>query len=121
MTTPVHTHGKVDDCKEMARIIKAGGLVTPASSDGYPARVRPPNQKQGGLAMSRSLGDHRIRRFGVICTPDVGLYDQQPNDRWLIIASDGLWEFVSSEEAVAMVEEQEDATLGCMELIREVR
>ena len=71
--------------------------------------------------MSRSLGDHRFRQFGVICTPDVGLYDQQPNDRWLIIASDGLWEFVSSEEAVAMVEEQEDATLGCMELIREVR
>lgn len=51
----------------------------------------------GALAMSRALGDHALRPYGVIADPDVAMYTRQPEDEFLLLASDGLWGTVSNE------------------------
>ena len=62
------------------------------------------NPKLGpGLCVSRSLGDLNALRAGLIPTPDVFSHVVTPHDKFLILASDGVWEFVDNDEAVELV------------------
>lgn len=61
--------------------------------------------------MSRSLGDVVAHSAGVISEPEFTEYDLNPaTDRFLVVATDGLWEFVDNQETVEMVEAQSTAT-----------
>ncbi len=55
-----------------------------------------------GLAMSRSLGDAVAHTAGVSSEPEFFEYDFNPNreDLILVMASDGLWEFLSDQEVM---------------------
>jgi len=57
-----------------------------------------------GLAMSRSIGDLAAKCLGISPEPQVAVYDIDSSCRFVIMASDGLWEFVSSQEAVNLVD-----------------
>ena len=59
---------KPDLPEEMARIVAAGGTVSPPGDNNRPARVWAIGRV--GLAMSRSLGDGLCRRYGVIPDPE---------------------------------------------------
>ena len=65
---------------------------------------------QGILAMSRSLGDYPLKHLNVVIPdPDIMTFDldqQQPG--FMILASDGLWDAFSSEEAVRFIRERLD-------------
>ena len=50
-----------------------------------------------GLACSRAFGDKMAVEVGVTHKPDVTMHSLQPEDRYLIVASDGVWELVSSQ------------------------
>lgn len=84
-----------------------------------PMRVWLRYQDVPGLAMSRSFGDLVAASVGVIATPEVSVRDVAPEDRMLILASDGVWEFISSEEAVAMVEGAATPQEACLALVNE--
>lgn len=73
--------------EERIRIQKAGGNVR----DG---RV------MGVLEVSRSLGDGPYKRHGVTCVPDVKRCQLTDNDKYLMIACDGLWKSYSVEESI---------------------
>lgn len=49
----------------------------------------------GVLAVSRSFGDHSLRGFGVIATPDVISVDLRIIHKYLIVATDGLWDVIT--------------------------
>jgi len=53
-----------------------------------------------GLAMSRSLGDKSGREVGVISDPEVYEIILKEEDKFIIIASDGVWEFLSNAEVL---------------------
>ena len=53
--------------------------------------------------MSRSFGDYVARSVGVISEPEITAYRLKQGDKFVILASDGIWEFISSEEAVKIV------------------
>ena len=53
--------------------------------------------------MSRSFGDEVAHSAGVIAEPEIKEHFLCEEDKFIIIASDGIWEFVSSEECVSMV------------------
>lgn len=63
-----------------------------------PARVWLKELEVPGLAMSRSLGDQVAQSVGVSPEPEITIYDIDINDRYIIIASDGVWEFLSNDE-----------------------
>lgn len=67
-------------------------------------------------------GDHAVKRVGVTAEPEVLVFEVQPEDEYLIMASDGVWEFISSQEAVEIVQsclEEEEVPEACQELIEE--
>lgn len=84
--------------RERKRIKEAGGFI---SFNGV-WRVA------GILATSRALGDYPLKdKKLVIADPDIltfDLGDHKP--MFLILASDGLWDTFSNEEAVAFVKER---------------
>ena len=45
-----------------------------------------------GLAMSRSLGDSCLDDIGVQPVPEVTVRALKPKDRFMVIASDGVWQ-----------------------------
>jgi serine/threonine protein phosphatase PrpC len=49
--------------------------------------------------MARSFGDTVAASVGVIAEPEVMVRECKPNDKALIMGSDGVWEFISSDEA----------------------
>lgn len=111
---------KPDDPEEQARIESWGGFVCPPHEEGLSARVYLDKEfTMIGLAMSRSIGDHAVKKVGVIPEPEVTIYDVQSEDQFLIMASDGVWEFISCQEAVEIVQSVMDDGVhdACQELI----
>uniref|UniRef100_J3M990 protein-serine/threonine phosphatase n=2 Tax=Oryza brachyantha TaxID=4533 RepID=J3M990_ORYBR len=94
---PVHLSidHKPDRKDERARIEALGGKVI--QWNGY--RV------SGILAMSRSIGDRYLKPF-VIPKPEVTVVPRAKDDDCLILASDGLWDVVSNEEACKVARRQ---------------
>ena len=48
--------------------------------------------------MSRSIGDEIAHSIGVSENPEVLRFDLKPEHKFIVIASDGVWEFLSNEE-----------------------
>jgi serine/threonine protein phosphatase PrpC len=100
---------KPSDADEAERIFKARGVVQKyISRTGEaigPYRVWSTDDGSPGLAMSRSLGDCVAQTYGVSSEPEVMQVELEPKDKFVILGSDGLWEFVSNQEAVEIVAE----------------
>ena len=93
-----------DNPEEQARIEYHGGFVSPPPEPGLSARVwLDKSCTQIGLAMSRSIGDHAVKPVGVVAEPVVTSHVVTKDDDFMILASDGVWEFITSEEAVKIV------------------
>ena len=88
---------------EIERIYKAGGEVRKMEED-FPHRVFFKGKNYPGIAMSRTVGDLLAQSIGVTCTPEVNCIDLTAQDEFLIACSDGVWEFISSQEAVEEIE-----------------
>ena len=122
-----------DAPEEKARIEAHGGWVRPqrgvrnsqGGEDFYPARVyaSKANPRKGpGLCMSRSLGDLDGVSCGLIATPEVHTHSvDAATDQFIIVASDGVWEFLTAEDAVTIVQgakaQGKDANSACQSLI----
>jgi len=117
---------KPDGEGELERILNAGGEVS-RGEYGRPARVWAAGKI--GLAMSRSVGDGECKKYGVIPNPEVQRFelaaasDAKPEgdgDRFVIVASDGVWEFIESQEACEIVaSEPGSMSRGCAKLVQE--
>jgi len=90
---------------ERKRIHNAGGEVRKLEGD-IPYRVFCKGRHYPGLAMSRALGDALAQSVGVTCDPDITTYTRTKHDKFIVVASDGIWEFLSSQEVADMVNKQ---------------
>ncbi|EGR29432.1 protein phosphatase 2c, putative [Ichthyophthirius multifiliis] len=90
--------------REKKRILEHGGRVEIQTDEkGQKQGVyRVWNQKMEypGLAMSRSLGDKAGREVGIISEPDIYELLIQEEDKFIVIASDGVWEFMSNSDQI---------------------
>ena len=81
--------------QELERIQRKGGKVAKLQNQ-YGAMIGPyrvwTKDNVPGLAMSRSIGDSIGHSVGVYSTPIIRKFTLQPGqDRFLILASDGVW------------------------------
>ncbi len=53
--------------------------------------------------MSRSIGDEVAKRVGVTPEPEIWEIEFKEEDKYVVIASDGVWEFMENDEAVEIV------------------
>lgn len=98
---------KPEHPKEKARILAAGGRVMATRVKSSPHLLGPPrvwlkSAPMPGLNMSRSLGDLVGKQAGVVSTPHKALDALAPGDRVLVLASDGLWDWVANAEVAAV-------------------
>lgn len=95
---------KPDLKDEKARIEGCGGRVV---FDGYANhRVYAKNGRYPGLNMSRAFGDLMGHAdAGIIAEPEVSFHMVKPEDTHLFVCSDGVWEFMSPNEAVEIVKD----------------
>ena len=70
-----------------------------------PKRVWLKDENAPGLAMSRSFGDVVAHSVGVISEPEITEYSFLYEDKFIILASDGIWEYISSDECVNLVKD----------------
>merc|ERR1719401_132260 len=91
---------------EKARIEKAGGRVI---FDGYANhRVYARNGRYPGLNRSRCLGDLLGHAdAGCACDPEVNEFDVGDDAHVLLVCSDGVWEFITPQEAVDIVKDKD--------------
>ena len=68
-----------------------------------PMRVWVQEDEVPGLAMSRSIGDKVAQSVGVIPTPEILEYTLTPYDQFILIASDGVFEFMSNVDVARLV------------------
>ena len=87
--------------EEKERILMSGGSVEQLKSRlgiGIgPYRVFAPGEDYPGLAMSRSIGDFEGKNFGIISEPGIIEYNITENTKFIVICSDGVWEFLENE------------------------
>ncbi|GMI96957.1 hypothetical protein like AT2G30020 [Hibiscus trionum] len=100
------------DCRA---VLSRGGAAEALTSDHRPFREDERNRIQnlggyvdlcrgvwrvhGSLAVSRGIGDHHLKPW-VIAEPETKIVSIEPEYEFLILASDGLWDKVSNQEAV---------------------
>ena len=100
---------KPSDIFEKERIIQNGGRIESYKDEegNYvgPKRVWLKNEDVPGLAMSRSFGDGIAHSVGVISDPEITEYSFLYEDKFIILASDGIWEFISSDECINLVKD----------------
>jgi serine/threonine protein phosphatase PrpC len=117
-----HTPERED---ETARVKKCNGRIQAfKSADGQfmgPQRVWLADRDVPGLAMTRSFGDMVATSVGVVSTPEIWEKKISGSDRFLVLASDGVWEFISSEEVVKIVSKCEKPEEACRILEQESR
>eukprot|EP00929_Paragymnodinium_shiwhaense_P000921 TRINITY_DN101114_c0_g1_i1.p1 TRINITY_DN101114_c0_g1~~TRINITY_DN101114_c0_g1_i1.p1 ORF type:complete len:414 (-),score=100.78 TRINITY_DN101114_c0_g1_i1:40-1281(-) len=87
---------------ERKRIQESGGQVRRLEGD-LPHRVFVSGKLYPGLSMTRSIGDTVGSTAGVTCTPEVKCLTIEKDWKFMLICTDGIWEFVSSQEAVDIV------------------
>jgi protein phosphatase 1G len=99
---------KPEDDIETKRVVKAGGVV---DEDG---RVN------GGLNLSRAIGDHQYKRNTslpaeaqmISAEPDLISETLTEQDEFLVLACDGIWNSLESEEVVQFVRSRLQAGLA---------
>lgn len=100
---------KPNDPDESKRIISSGGKIEAYKDQNGnyigPERVWVMGEDVPGLAMSRAFGDDVAQSVGVIALPEIMEMDLLEEDKFLIAASDGIWEFISSDECVSIVKD----------------
>lgn len=73
---------KCDHPGENSRVKAGGGIILD-------------NRLGGVLAVTRAFGDHALTRVGLIATPHIVKQTVKVMDKYLVIASDGIWDELS--------------------------
>ena len=112
--------------EEEKRILSKGGRIEPMRDEDNsfigPPRVWLKDQDYPGLAMSRSFGDRVAHSVGVSEIPEIKEYKFCKEDKFFVVASDGLFEFISSENIVEIIKDYylSGDIVGCCEYLYEL-
>ena len=100
---------KPNDINERKRIIKHGGKIFQEKdefgNDIGIMRIWLKDEGGIGLALTRSFGDELLNKIGVNCVPEIKEFFLEKNDKFIIIGTDGLWEYIPSQECVEIVKD----------------
>ena len=93
---------------ERERIEKAGGVVAFVGT-----------WRVGGvLAVSRAFGDRNLKKY-VVAIPELSEESLGPTDDFIVMASDGIWDVLSNQEAVDLVRDITDPKAAAKKVIEE--
>ncbi|XP_071696619.1 probable protein phosphatase 2C 52 isoform X2 [Rutidosis leptorrhynchoides] len=94
---------KPDLPREAERIKRCKGRVFALQDEPEVSRVWLPFDDAPGLAMARAFGDFCLKEYGVISIPEVSHRILTESDKFIVLASDGIWDVLSNEQVVEIV------------------
>nr|XP_043607694.1 probable protein phosphatase 2C 35 isoform X2 [Erigeron canadensis] len=97
--------------------VQTWGDEESAGSD--PPRLWMQNGMYPGTAFTRSVGDSIAEKIGVVATPEVSVVQLTANNPFFVLASDGVFEFLSSQAVVDMVDRYMDPRSACSAVVAE--
>ena len=96
---------KCTDPKEEERILLNGGKITK-------------NRVMGQLVLSRCLGDLYCKKYGVSNIPDISVNKLEGNVKYVVVASDGVWDVVKENELLQLSKNRKNAEGFCKDLVK---
>ena len=101
---------KPTESDEIKRIISQGGIIKQnydkVKKINYgPEKIFLKNSDIPGLTMSRSFGDNLAHTIGVINIPEVKSYEYTGGEKFIVIATDSIWQYIDSDECVEIIKE----------------
>lgn len=108
VTAEALTNDHKPDDKDEAAVIHANNGRIDSYRDGNgnplgPLRVWLKNEDIPGLAMTRSFGDQVAARVGVNAVPEMGELELTKDDKFIVLASDGIWEFLKNIDVARII------------------
>ena len=95
---------RATDSNEYNRIIKNGGIV-------FAGRV------YGSLMLSRAFGDWELKNYGVISDPYVTKTYINDNDKYIIIATDGVWDILDDSDVYEISKYIDNYNVLCNKIV----
>jgi len=86
---------------------------------GDPPRIWHKTKNLPGCAFTRSLGDQVAAPWGVFAEPEISSRELNEKDQMIIVASDGVWEFITNQGAVDMCRKYKDPLEACRHVVAE--
>ena len=97
---------RASDAIEYKRIIDSGGIV-------FAGRV------YGQLMLSRAFGDWELKPYGVICEPHVTRINITDNDKYVVVASDGIWDIFEDSDIFNMSKKMGNSKEFCNSIVNQ--
>ena len=72
----------------------------------------------GQLVLSRCLGDLYCKKYGVINIPDISSNKLEGNVKYVVVASDGVWDVVGENELMKLSKNNKNAEGLCKDLVK---
>jgi integrin-linked kinase-associated serine/threonine phosphatase 2C len=111
---------------EKERVLKCGGKIERAKGkyddkEVGPLRVWLKDEESPGIAITRSIGDLIAHTIGVISDPEITFRFREQGDKFIVLGSDGVWDVMSSAEAVGLVLNCETREESANKLVEECK
>ncbi|KAH7278348.1 hypothetical protein KP509_38G037200 [Ceratopteris richardii] len=94
---------KPDLPREAERIRRCNGRIFELVYEPTVKRVWLPHLNSPGLAMTRALGDYCLKKYGLISEPEITHCRLTHGDKFVVLATDGVWNVLTNEEVVKTV------------------
>jgi len=110
--------GQIEGTVPMDHVWKCD-LGSEIDSDGDPPRLWRKDAFEPGTAFSRSLGDFTAQELGCSSEPEVQTHVLDESDFCCIVATDGVWEFLTSQEVVDICVSCKTPKEACYKIVAE--
>jgi len=99
---------------EKKRIEKLGGKINLNDKNGDAPRV------MKNIAVTRAFGDTQLKKSKILISePEINEILLMPEDQFVVLATDGLWDVLSDEEVISIVQSTEDNLQASQQLINQ--
>ena len=119
---------KLNELDEIKRVINKGGIIQKYFDKKTQEfigqeKIWMKNSDIPGLNMTRSFGDNLAHSIGVINIPSISEYEFTGNEKFIVIATESIWQYIDSDECARIVkdfyENNRDAIGALNELVSE--
>ena len=94
-------------------------LGVSVDEEGDPPRVWSATGKYPGNAFTRSIGDKLSEPLGVYAVPELTTHQLTKEDDYIVVASDGIWEFITNQQCLDIITAAETLEEGCEKIVNE--
>ncbi|KAI4331594.1 hypothetical protein MLD38_029770 [Melastoma candidum] len=108
---------KPNVASEAERIRRCKGRVFAMDHEPDVFRVWMPDENCPGLAMARAFGDFCLKDYGLVSVPEISYRMISPDDEFIVLATDGIWDALSNDQVVKIVASAKRRSLAAKLLV----